>query len=109
VKYDRNARSRTQAIAEKVLEKMYGCRDETSGELFGFPQPPLGVDARPTLWTAETLATELQGWADVSLSPMNDALEVLMNSGLVTRHDAPSRYYELTAAGKIEAEQLLKT
>jgi len=107
--FDRKARTTTQGIAEKVLEKMYRYRDDATFELLGIPQSPHDVDTVPILWTAETLATELHNWADITLSRMHEVLEVLMNSGVLTWHDLPLRYYELTAAGKIEAEQLMKT
>jgi hypothetical protein len=106
--YDCKAKPTLLEIAEKVLEKIHSYRDETTIGVFGIPQPPHDVDTAPDLWTDETLATELNKWADIQPSRMNEVLAVLMNSGLLTRRDLPLRNYELTAVGKIEVEQLLK-
>ena len=65
--------------------------------------------SRPLGLTAEILVTLLHSWSEVSLSEVNDALEILVNFGLITGYDVPPKYYELSDAGSKEAEHMLKS
>jgi len=105
-KYNRGASTSLQATAQRVLQIMYRNHMEESFEIIDAPRPH-DKEKIQIPWTAETLMNELKRWdSTLSLARVNEVLNVLMNSDLIKRQDGPFTQYELTLAGRTEAERL---
>ncbi len=88
-KYDRRARTSTQAVAEKLLQTIpyYHYR---------------------FILAPETLHRRINVWASVSLTTIREALEALANSQLVNRVEcADGTGYRLNRAGQEENARLM--
>jgi hypothetical protein len=106
MKYDPKVRTSRQAIAEKVLITMSHNRMEESFEITDAPK--LRDQEKAWIpWTPETLVIVLRLWdSTISLSEVNEVLDVLVTSGLIIRRDASLSHHELTIPGRAEAERL---
>jgi hypothetical protein len=104
--YDPKVRTRTQAIAEKVLTTMSQNRMEESFEITDAPK--LRDQEKTWIpWTPETLLIVLQLWdSTISLPKVNEVLDVLVTSGLIIRRDALLTHHELTTLGRAETVRL---
>jgi hypothetical protein len=107
--YDSKVRTNTQAIAEKVLITMSHNR---MGEILKITDAPNLRDKERLWipWTPETLVIALQLWdSTISLSKVNEILEVLVTSRLIIRRDALLTHHELTSSGRAETVRLGKS
>ena len=107
--YDPKLHTGTQAIAEKVLITMSHNHMWGSCEIADMPD--LRDEERRWIpWTPETLVFALQLWdSTISLSKVNEILEVLVTSRLIIRRDALLTHHELTSSGRAETVRLGKS
>ena len=85
---------------------MYRNHMEESFEIIDAPRPH-DKEKIQIPWTAEILMNELKRWnPTLSLARVNEVLNVLVKSDLIKLQNGPLTQYELTLAGRTEAERL---